>query len=529
MPAEQMNRVERQEATNKTLSPEEAKAIDLIKNQPSKVLEWLIKKTFNVAEGEKNIETKSNLKFLYESIIDQIYISYKTDKNQTLGWDDKTTLNSAFFFMKFLNPDKYANETWSFQRTFVSGEKKNLFYAAVEKEMEDIFAHPSDIYQNKNTETKTIGQEEYQKNKDDYDRQWRKEVPNSIKTIEWAPEKILVSGEDILFPKQYFYKWKSNVDIEKGIKDIIPDMQTKIEALKKDPSIDPKSIELQVASSVSNIRYADNKDLLWKRAHYVGETVKKWWISDVSIVINNPEYSWYGDEWWPKYPPTVDDLNEKFVAWSEAMQALNKIWSVSMEEVAKSIQDEWSNSKYFDVLEQYMYREYQYAKVSLVYKKREEVPTGKQVLQIKKAPPALTLNDGLIQRKTGQIIAKNPYYEKTETWSHEYKKVNGVTFPISEEYMALQISDNALTQPTQRYGISSAEYANKSKHVLSNTQYKEWQHGKWATTSEELHIDLDSKWVDEFSTNLIKNDKIGGRELTSKETNTFIWQYINKM
>ena len=125
-----------------------------------------------------------------------------------------------------------------------------------------------------------------------------------------------------------------------------------------------------------------------------------------------------------------------------------------------------------------MYREYQYAEVKVTYKKREEVPTGKQVLGLQKNNALPDLSDGMLTRKTGQIIAKNPHYEKQTSLAHIYKQFDGVTFPVSEEYIALQISDNKLTQTTARYGIPEVLYSQEYKHTITNTELKEWKRGK---------------------------------------------------
>jgi hypothetical protein len=43
---------------------------------------------------------------------------------------------------------------------------------------------------------------------------------------------------------------------------MVPSITAKIKELKKNPDIDPTSIQLEVRSSVSNITYFDNKKLL---------------------------------------------------------------------------------------------------------------------------------------------------------------------------------------------------------------------------------------------------------------------------
>lgn len=516
--------IERKEAINTKLSKEEKEAIDIIRKETDKTqIEWLIKKTFNVPEGEKNIETKNALKFLYEAMIDQIYVLYKTNKNQDIWRDDKTGLESAFFFMKLFNPDAYANESWLFQSTYVTWEKKDLFYSAVEKEMGEIFEHPSVLYQKFNIEDRIVDKNEYEQNKDKFVKEWRK--IKSEKTVEWIPEKILADGESITFPKQYFYRWKSDIDIDKWIKDIVPSMKAEIGKLKKNPNIDPTSVQLEVTGSVSNIRYPGNKALLWNRSYYM-QSKLEWLFDGTSVTISNPEYSGYWPERWPSYPPAVEALNAIFSPWSEALNALDKIWFTAMEEVVKSMTDQWSNSKYFDVLEQYMYRDYQYAEAKVTYQGRKEVPTGRQILELQKSKEKPDLNDGMITRKTGQIIAKNPYYEKQTSLAHKYKKINGVTFPVSEEYIALQLSDNKLLEPTLRYGISALEYSQKSGHTITNTEYKERKHGKWARTSEELNLNLDKDGVDLFTITIIKNDEDRWRSITNKEKGKIIEQYI---
>lgn len=517
---------ERKEATNTKLSEGEKQAIDIIKKETEKTkIEWLIKHAFNVPEGEKNIETKDTLNFLYKSMIDQIYVLYKTDKNQNFWRDDKTTLETAFFFMQLYNPDKYANKTKPFQSTAI-WEKKDLFYAAVEQDMGNIFNTKHKLYEKYNTEKQIVDKDEYDQNKEKYIKEWWKPKKDSEKTVETTPEKILVEKEVNDFPKQYFYRWRSDVDINRWIQDMVPSITAKIKELKKNPDIDPTSIQLEVRSSVSNITYFDNKKLLWNRSNFVQKQLE-WSLPNIPINTNNPEYTNYGSEWWPSYPPTVEELKTIFLPWSGALQALEKIWFASMEEVIKSITNQSDKSKYFDVLEQYMYREYQYAQVNVRYQERKKVPKDKQIVELNKIKEKSDLNDGMVTWTSWRIIAENPYFNQ-KPWIGVYEKENGVLFPLHARYIELQISDNKLTQPTERKPITEETYNFKKNHTITNTELKEWKSGKWVTASKELYLALDSKGVDVFSANLIKNDKNAGRGITNKETNKFINEYINQ-
>jgi hypothetical protein len=67
-----------------------------------------------------------------------------------------------------------------------------------------------------------------------------------------------------------------------------------------------------------------------------------------------------------------------------------------MEEVIKSITNQSDKSKYFDVLEQYMYREYQYAQVNVRYQERKKVPKDKQIVELNKIKEKSDLNDGMV-------------------------------------------------------------------------------------------------------------------------------------
>ena len=149
-----------------------------------------------------------------------------------------------------------------------------------------------------------------------------------------------------------------------------------------------------------------------------------------------------------------------------------------MEEVAKSIADQGSVSKYFPVLEQYMYREHQYSQVNVVYKKRKEVEKGKEVMQITKYTGEPLENLGKVQWKSGQIIAENPYYEGPTSGKHQYKQINGITYPVNEPYIALQISDNSLTDMNERYGISKITYDLGRKDALTQTKFNAWKRGE---------------------------------------------------
>ncbi len=549
MPEAQNQPIERKEATNEQLDDGEMNAIKSIleanKNNPDQKNE-IIKKYFDFSELQN--PEKEQMAFLIEKQMQLLYIWYKTGDEAFWMKDNKEFLEVAFGLMQLHNPDKYGKTStfykryvdWEWQFSYMSESEyknkndsktlKSFFYTEVEREWENIFVRPSDIFQKYNTEKITVSAKDYEDNKTEYELKWWKKKQWSEKMIAWEPETILVAGDPIDMPTQYFYKWQSGIDIKNEISNMKPLLISKIDELKNNPNIDPNSIEIRVRSSVSNISYDDNKGLLWRRSNYYKNIIEEQ-LPGQKVLVDNKEYSSYGPEWGPAYPPAKNDLETYFAEGSEWLIALQNVEGFGwFDDVVTSMKEKKADSKYFDVLEKYMYRLFQYTSAEIVYQERKEIPTNEMVFELEKQKGAPLEKENTLNRTAGAIITRNPYYE-WNAQTKEYKIINGITYPVNSRYMILQFSDKRGARwMTQRYPLADNDYSLKIPKSITNRSMEEWKRGESKQYSQQLTLLLDGKkeTIDNFSSSLIWSDVLAGRHVINKEKNDFINNYISQ-
>lgn len=528
------------------------------KNDFKSKIDNIVYSHFDINESKSNVENQKTKQFLYESLLDQMWIGYS--KGESLYWGSKETLDAAYHIMMLLKPDEYGKNSANY-KVFVEWDinknswlaysldwlKSNeLFNSFVEQELQNIYNKPSDLYIRKMTQKQTISAEDYQTKKAEYKKQWwtssgvEREIP-------WGPEKKeIIAWSPIHVGKQEFFRGQSDVDVSRGIESKVPKIKEEIQKLKNMPGIQEGSIKINVSSSVSNIAYADNKSLIQNRSNYIASMLSSSFDKN-NIIVSDPEYSGYGAEWWPSYPPTSQDLQETFSNWSDALKALQAIpWFTSLDDVSKSMETQKWDSPFFDVLEQYLYRPFQYADISISYKKEESVPTNMKVVDLEKRPMHPDVDDDSRFLKSVKIIAENPYYEQMKTsplakaWDAARNSLNpweigrvtrptinvdGISYPYTK-YIELNMSDNKLTQSTKWIWAESIS-KDFQKHLANNKSLEERKKWKPHAISDKMYVQL--KTADDvvsFSKNIIKSDKDAGRTVTNKEQSKFIIDYI---
>lgn len=207
-----------------------------------------------------------------------------------------------------------------------------------------------------------------------------------------------------------------------------------------------------------------------------------------------------------------------------------------------------AESPFFDTLEQYLYRPFQYADISISYQTEETIPTTTQVVDLEKKNVRPDVEDNSRFLKSVMIIAENPYYEQMKTsplakaWDAVVNatsskpidtknrptiKIDGISYPYTK-YIQLNMSDNKLTQPTEWIGLQSVS-KDFQKHVANNKSLEERQKGKYNAISDKMYLQLKTaEDVSSFSKNIIKSDEDQGRTITNKQQAKFVIDYIKQ-